>query len=89
VDNSVLLEPSELGWQLLYILPVSIVTNVFFLSSFWIRAFAAKTDRDLWTGVPIAALVVLIVLTLVGVTGLIATVRAPSSLLRFLRSDIS
>ncbi|KAJ5040444.1 uncharacterized protein L3040_006100 [Drepanopeziza brunnea f. sp. 'multigermtubi'] len=72
-DNSVLLEPSKLGWQLLYILPVSIITNVFFLSSFWIRAFAAKTDRDLWTGVTIATLVVLIILTLVGVTGLIAT----------------
>lgn len=73
VDSSPLLQPSLLGWQLLYILPVALLTNTFFLSNFWIRAFASKTDRDLWIGVPIAALTVLCILTLVGVTGLVAT----------------
>lgn len=72
VDSSGLLNASLLGWQLLYILPVAILTNDFFLSNFWIRTFASKTDRDLWLGVSIAAIVVLIILTLVGVTGLLA-----------------
>lgn len=65
--------PTLLGWQLLYILPVAILTNDFFLSNFWIRTFASKTDKDLWIGVSIAAVVVLVILTLVGCTGLIAT----------------
>lgn len=66
------LEPSLLGWQLLYILPVAILTNDFFLSNFWLRAFAAKTDKDLYIGVSIAAVAVTIITTLVGVSGLIA-----------------
>ena len=61
-----------LGWQLIYILPIAILTNDFFLSNFWIRTFASKTDKDLWVGVSVATVVVLIVLTLVGSTGLIA-----------------
>jgi Na+/proline symporter len=73
IDSSGLTKASLLGWQLLYILPVSVLTNDFFLSNFWIRTFASKTDRDLWIGVSIAALVTLIILTLVGSTGLIAT----------------
>jgi Na+/proline symporter len=73
IDSSGLTKPTLLGWQLLYILPVSILTNDFFLSNFWIRTFASKTDRDLWIGVSIAAVVTLIILTLVGSTGLIAT----------------
>jgi Na+/proline symporter len=48
------------------------LTNDFFLSNFWIRAFASKTDKDLWIGISIAAVVVLIILTLIGCTGLIA-----------------
>ncbi|GIZ47626.1 hypothetical protein CKM354_001071300 [Cercospora kikuchii] len=66
------LEPNLLGWQLLYILPVAILTNDFFLSAFWLRAFAAKTDKDLYIGVSIAAVAVTIIATLVGVSGLIA-----------------
>lgn len=66
------LEPSLLGWQLIYILPVAILTNDFFLSGFWMRAFASKTDTDLWVGVGLSAVVVTIVTTLVGVAGLIA-----------------
>ncbi|KAG9247408.1 hypothetical protein BJ878DRAFT_492830 [Calycina marina] len=73
VASSGLLDASLLGWQLLYILPVAILTNDFFLSNFWIRTFASKTDRDLWIGVSLAAVVTLIIITLVGATGLLAT----------------
>lgn len=73
VHSSGLLDSSLLGWQLVYILPVAVLTNDFFLSNFWIRTFASKTDKDLYIGVSVAAVVVLIIITLVGVTGLIAT----------------
>jgi Na+/proline symporter len=73
IGPSHLTDASLLGWQLLYILPVAILTNDFFLSNFWIRTFASKTDKDLWIGVSIAAVVTLIIVTLVGATGLIAT----------------
>lgn len=72
IEPSGLTHASLLGWQLLYILPVAILTNDFFLSNFWIRAFASKTDKDLWVGVSIAGIVTLIIITLIGVTGLIA-----------------
>jgi Na+/proline symporter len=72
IEPSGLTKPNLLGWQLIYILPVAILTNDFFLSQFWIRTFASKTDKDLRIGVSIASFVVLIVLTLVGCTGLIA-----------------
>ncbi len=72
IDSSGLLEANLLGWRLLYILPVAILTNDFFLSNFWLRTFASKTDKDLWIGVSMASVSLLIILTLVGVTGLIA-----------------
>ncbi|KAK6216381.1 hypothetical protein LQW54_003585 [Pestalotiopsis sp. IQ-011] len=72
VQSSGLLEPTLIGWQLVYILPVAVLTNDFFLSNFWLRTFASKTDRDLWIGVTAAMVVILITLTLVGCTGLIA-----------------
>ncbi|KAI1501659.1 hypothetical protein F5X99DRAFT_382078 [Biscogniauxia marginata] len=72
VANSGLLDPSLIGWQIIYILPVAVLTNDFFLANFWLRAFASKTDKDLWVGISIAMVVILIVLTLVGCTGLIA-----------------
>lgn len=72
IDSSGFLEPSLLGWQLIYILPVAILTNDFFLSNFWLRTFASKTDRDLRIGVSIASFAVLCILVLVGVTGLLA-----------------
>ncbi|TQS37469.1 hypothetical protein Golomagni_02053 [Golovinomyces magnicellulatus] len=72
VDSSGLTESSLLGWQLLYILPMAVLTNDFFLSNFWIRTFASKTDEELWIGVSIATMTVMIILTLVGTTGLIA-----------------
>ncbi|KAL5604796.1 hypothetical protein BROUX41_001863 [Berkeleyomyces rouxiae] len=72
IDSSGLLDASLLGWQLLYILPVCVITNNFFLSSYWLRTFASKTDKDLWVGAGIASVVVTCVLVLVGMTGIIA-----------------
>ncbi|KXS93689.1 hypothetical protein AC578_8326 [Pseudocercospora eumusae] len=72
IPASSYLEANLLGWQLLYILPVAILTNDFFLSGFWLRAFAAKTDRDLYIGVSVGAVAVTVITTLVGVSGLIA-----------------
>ncbi|KAF2786985.1 hypothetical protein K505DRAFT_329964 [Melanomma pulvis-pyrius CBS 109.77] len=72
IEKSGFLESSLLGWQLIYILPVAILTNDFFLSGFWMRTFAAKTDKDLWIGVSVASFAVCIILTLVGVSGLLA-----------------
>lgn len=73
IDQSGYLKPSLLGWQLIYILPVAILTNDFFLSGFWMRTFASRSDKDLWIGVSLASVGVLIILTLVGVAGLLAT----------------
>lgn len=72
IDQSGYLDASLLGWQLIYILPVAVLTNDFFLSGFWLRTFASKTDKDLWIGVSIACVAVLCILTLVGVSGLLA-----------------
>lgn len=72
VGSSGLLAPSLLGWQLIYILPVAILTNDFFLSGFWMRTFASKTNKDLRIGVSIATITVAIILTLVGASGLLA-----------------
>ncbi|KAJ4132779.1 hypothetical protein NW754_015592 [Fusarium falciforme] len=60
IDSSGLLKANLLGWQLLYIFPVAILTNSFFLSSFWLRTFASKTDKDLHLGTIIATIVVLV-----------------------------
>ncbi|KAK1255962.1 hypothetical protein MKX07_008221 [Trichoderma sp. CBMAI-0711] len=72
IDSSGLTKASLVGWQLVYILPVAVLTNDFFLSNFWLRTFSSKTDKDLWVGVSIATVAVLCILTLVGATGLIA-----------------
>ena len=73
VASSGLLGSSLLGWQLIYILPVAVLTNDFFISGFWMRTFASKTDKDLVIGTSIATVAVTIILTLVGSTGLLAT----------------
>lgn len=72
IGPSGLTKPSLLGWQLMYIFPVAIITNTFFLASFWLRAFASKTDRDLRIGSAIATFIILIILIFVGSTGLLA-----------------
>ena len=73
VDSSGLLSSSLLGWQLIYILPVAVLTNDFFISGFWMRTFASQTDKDLVVGTSVATVAVTIILTLVGATGLLAT----------------
>jgi Na+/proline symporter len=72
IKQSGYLESNLLGWQLIYILPVAILTNDFFLSGFWMRTFASRTDKDLWIGVSLASVGVLIILTLLGVGGMLA-----------------
>lgn len=72
IEESGYLNSSLLGWQLIYILPVAILTNDFFLSGFWMRTFASRSDKDLWIGVSLASVAVGIILTLVGVGGLLA-----------------
>lgn len=72
IGPSKLLEANKLGWQLLYILPVAIITNDCFMAGFWLRTFASKTDKDLWIGCSIAAFVTFVICTLVGTTGFLA-----------------
>ncbi|ODQ67278.1 hypothetical protein NADFUDRAFT_81809 [Nadsonia fulvescens var. elongata DSM 6958] len=72
IAESGYLKASTLGWQLIYILPVCIVTNDCFLSSFWIRTFASRSNKDLMIGCSIATVIVFIFLMLVGSTGLLA-----------------
>ena len=72
IDSSGLLNTSLLGWQLIYILPVAILTNDFFISGFWMRTFASKTDKDLVIGTSLATVAVTAILGLVGAAGLLA-----------------
>jgi len=72
VDATNLTGSSKLGWQLLYILPVAVLFNAYFLSGLWQRAFSSKTDKDLWIGCSIATAFIFIILVLVGFTGIIA-----------------
>ncbi|KAJ6264122.1 hypothetical protein Dda_0264 [Drechslerella dactyloides] len=72
IGSSGLTRATPLGWKLLYILPVAVGTNVMFLSPFWLRAFAARTDRDLYLGAALATGWVFTILTVVGFTGIIA-----------------
>ncbi|KAK7537269.1 urea transporter [Phyllosticta citribraziliensis] len=72
IASSGLLDSSLLGWQLIYILPVAVLTNDFFLSGFWMRTFASRTDKDLKIGTAIASASVTAILVLVGSTGLLA-----------------
>jgi len=72
IAPSGLAEPSLLGYQLIYILLVGIVFSNLFLSGFWMRAFASKTDKDLWIGCSIASVSVFVILLLVSSTGFVA-----------------
>ncbi|KAI9784738.1 MAG: hypothetical protein M1816_000741 [Peltula sp. TS41687] len=72
IEPSGLTKASLIGWQLVYILPVAILTNDFFLSGFWMRTFASRTDKDLMIGVSIASFVIFCILVLVGFAGIIA-----------------
>ncbi|KAJ8517914.1 hypothetical protein ONZ45_g4941 [Pleurotus djamor] len=72
IPDSGLAQGSKLGWQLLYILPVAIVFNNYFLSGFWQRAFSSKTDKDLFWGCLAATIFIFVILTLVGFSGILA-----------------
>lgn len=72
IEPSGLTHSSKLGYQLIFIFLVAIITNNMFLSSFWMRAFASKTDKDLWVGVSLATGAIFVILVLVSSTGLIA-----------------
>lgn len=63
---------TKLGWMVFYILNIAILTNDAFMSGFWLRTFAAKTDRDLYIATGIASIVVAILCTLVGLPGILA-----------------
>jgi Na+/proline symporter len=72
VGESGLLKANKLGWQLLYILFVAILTNDCFMAGFWLRTFASRTNKDLWIGCSIASFVTFVICTLVGTTGFLA-----------------
>lgn len=72
IGPSKLLDANKVGWQLVYILFVAIVTNDCFMAGFWLRTFASKSDKDLWIGTSIAAFVTFVLCTLVGTTGFLA-----------------
>lgn len=67
-----LMGSNKIGWMVFYILNVAILTNDMFMSGFWLRTFAAKTDKDLYVATGIASVVVAIISTLVGLPGIIA-----------------
>lgn len=67
-----LMGSNKLGWMVFYILNVAILTNDAFMSGFWLRTFAAKTDKDLYIATGIASVVIAIVCTLVGLPGILA-----------------
>lgn len=72
IESSGLTKGSLLGYQLIYILPVAVATNDCFLSGFWLRTFASRSDKDLMWACSIATVVITIFLLLIGVTGLLA-----------------
>ncbi|KAG5359224.1 hypothetical protein CJU90_3959 [Yarrowia sp. C11] len=70
--RSGMLEPNLLANKLIYILPVAIATNDCFLSGFWMRTFASKNNRELFWACAIATVLTLVILTVLGLTGLLA-----------------
>lgn len=89
IGESGLLKANKLGWQLLYILFVAILTNDCFMAGFWLRTFASKTNKDLLIGTSIASFVTFAICTLVGIPGMLAvwsgdlTVNDPDGYLAF------
>lgn len=72
IGPSGLLKANKLGWQLIYILVFAIFTNDFFMSGFWLRTFASRSDKDLLIGCSIACFILVAFVTVIGVTGFIA-----------------
>ncbi|KAG0680912.1 hypothetical protein C6P40_005511 [Pichia californica] len=67
-----LMGSNKLGWMVFYILNVAILTNDAFMSGFWLRTFAAKTDKDLYIATGIGSFVTAVICMLVGLPGIIA-----------------
>lgn len=72
IGPSGLLKSNRLGWQLVYILTFAIFTNDFFMSGFWLRTFASRSNKDLLIGCSIACFILVSFCTAIGVTGFIA-----------------
>lgn len=72
IQQSGLVTPTLISYQLIYIFPIAIVFNDYFLAGFWQRSFASKTDKDLWRACIGASIFLFILLFLIGFTGLIA-----------------
>lgn len=72
IPESGLLKPNLVGWQLIYILIVAIFTNDMFMSGFWLRTFASRSDKDLLIGCSIATFVAICIAVLFGIPGLLA-----------------
>lgn len=72
VGPSNLLKENKLGWKLVYILTVAIVTNDCFMSGFWLRTFAAKTNKDLYISCALTAFALFALCAVLGVSGLLA-----------------
>jgi len=72
IDQSGILVPHALGGELWYILTVAIVFSQMFNQGFWQRAFAAKSNKTLWSSVFIAAGPLFAVVFFVGLCGPIA-----------------
>lgn len=70
--KSGMLQPNLLANKLIYILPVAIATNDCFLSGFWMRTFASKNNKELFWACVYSTILTLIILTVVGLTGLLA-----------------
>lgn len=71
IDKTPMLVSNKLAWKLVYILPVAILTNDCFLSAFWLRTFASKTNRDLIIGCLIASVLLFIYPFLIGFCGIL------------------
>lgn len=72
VGPSGLLKANVLGWKLVYILVVAIVTNDVFVAGLWMRSFAAKTDRDLLIATTVGGFFLFAISALLGIPGLLA-----------------
>lgn len=72
VGPSKLLDANLLGWKLVYILPVAIVTNDCFMSGFWMRTFAAKRDKDMWISTILTSILIFLITSVLAVPGLLA-----------------
>ncbi|CAG8561717.1 6157_t:CDS:2 [Gigaspora rosea] len=72
VSSSPLLQSNQLGWQLLYIMPVAITFANLFHQGYWQRAFSSKNDRELIFSALYGSIMLFPTLFLIGFTGILA-----------------